>query len=309
MVGQLNLVGVSNYHGMVVSFKQRITHWGSGLFQANYTFGHALDEVSNEGATFAFEGSSNVQDGNNVRGSYGPADYDVRHLFNASYVWELPIKGALRGHGKDYLVNGWQVSGTIFAHTGMPYTVFDNGLMGRLSATNNLGNPIYAVPVAPLGPLGPCGKLASIPSATVPCLPPQVQRDGSPNPGALFVQSGCETGFNTGNLPGPNGPCSGRSVTFAQGRDHFRYPGFVNTDFAIMKNTRIAYKENMVLSMGLQFFNLFNHPNFGPPDNGLSDGTYGQITYLEQSPTSIFGSTTQADISRRMIQLKFELRF
>jgi hypothetical protein len=303
-------VGVSTYHGMVVSFEQRITRWGSGVLQANYTYGHALDEVSNEGATFAFEGASILQDGNNPRGSYGPADYDVRHLFNANYVWELPIKTALRGHGKDYLVNGWQISGAIFAHTGMPYTVFDNGETGKLGP-NNFGNPIYAVPVAPLSSLvtGPCGKGASIPSATAPCLPPQTLGDGSPNPRALFVQSGCETGLNTGNLPGPNGPCSGPSVTFAQGRNHFRGPGFVNTDFAVMKLTRIPNRENLVFSMGLQFFNFFNHPNFGPPDNGLSDGTYGQITYLEQSPTSILGSTTQANVARRMIQLKFELRF
>src|SRR4029077_6580520 len=40
---------VSNYHGMVVSFEQRFTRWGSGLFQVNYTYGHALDEVSNGG--------------------------------------------------------------------------------------------------------------------------------------------------------------------------------------------------------------------------------------------------------------------
>jgi hypothetical protein len=300
-------LGISNYHGMVVSFEQRITRWGSGVLRANYTYGHALDEVSNEGMMFAYQGTSSLQDGNNPRGSYGPAEYDVRHLFSASYVWELPIKAALRGRGKDYLVNGWQVSGVVFAHTGMPYTVFDNGF--PLSATNNLGNPIYAVPVAPLGSSGPCGKLASIPSPTVPCLPPQVQSDGSPNPGALFVQSGCETGFNTGNLPGPNGPCSGRSVTFAQGRGHFRYPGFFNTDFAIMKNTRIPNKENMAFSMGLQFFNFFNHPNFGPPDNRLTASTYGDIFYLEQLPTSILGSTTQADIGRRMIQLKFEFRF
>ena len=309
VVGEMNPIGVSNYHGMVVSFEQRITRWGTGVLRANYTYGHALDEVSNEGAMFAFEGVSNLQDGNNPRGSYGPADYDVRHLFSGSYVWELPIKAALLGHGKDYLVNGWQVSGAIFAHTGMPYSVFDNGAHGILNTMNNFGNPIYAVPATPLGSTGPCGKLASIPSPTVPCLPPQVQSDGSPNPGALFVQSGCETGFNTGNLPGPNGACSGRSVSFAQGRDHFRGPAFFNTDFAVMKNTKIPNKENVVLSMGLQFFNLFNHPNFGPPDNMLTDGTYGQITYLEQSPTSILGSTTQADISRRMIQLKFELRF
>jgi hypothetical protein len=307
-VGELDPVGVSNYHGTVVSFEQRITHWGSGVLQANYTYGHALDEVSNEGAMFAFEGSSSAQDVHSLRASYGPADYDVRHLFNANYVWELPIQAVLRGHGKDYLVNGWQVSGTIFAHTGLPYTVFDNGELGQL-APNNFGAPIYAVPVAPLGSVGPCGKGASIPSAPVPCLPPQVASDGSPSPGALFVQSSCETGFNTGNLPGPNGPCSGPAVTFAQGRNHFRGPAFFNTDFAVMKNTKIPNKENLALSMGLQFFNLFNHPNFGPPDNGLADGTYGQITYLEQSPTSILGSTTQANVARRMIQLKFELRF
>src|SRR5215469_11283539 len=41
--------GLSNYNGMVVSFEKRITHWGSGLLQVNYTYGHALDEVSNGG--------------------------------------------------------------------------------------------------------------------------------------------------------------------------------------------------------------------------------------------------------------------
>jgi hypothetical protein len=45
------------------------------------------------------------------------------------------------------------------------------------------------------------------------------------------------------------------------------------------------------------------------PDNGLADGTYNQITYLEQSATSILGSTTQMNVARRMIQLKFEFRF
>ncbi len=76
-----------------------------------------------------------------------------------------------------------------------------------------------------------------------------------------------------------------------------------------MKNTRIAHRENVVLSAGMEFYNFFNHANFGGPDNYLSDGTYGQIGYLEQSPTSILGSTLQANVSRRMIQLKFQLKF
>jgi hypothetical protein len=76
-----------------------------------------------------------------------------------------------------------------------------------------------------------------------------------------------------------------------------------------MKNTKIPHRENVVLSMGLQFFNFFNHANFGGPDNSMADGSYGQIGYLEQSPTSILGSTLQANVSPRMIQLKFQLQF
>jgi carboxypeptidase family protein len=298
---------VSNYNGMVVSFEERFTRWGSGLFQANYTYSHGLDEVSNGGlGQFAFGSSLFPQDANNLRGSYGPADYDVRHSFNANYVWEVPLKKALRGHGSNNLVNGWQLSGTIFARTGLPYTVID---YSENTLIKNFFGVIYSVPVAPLDPAGPCGKDAVIPASPVPCLPAQVLGDGSPNPGALFLQTGCETGFNTGNLPGPKGPCSGPNVTFAQGRNRFRSPSYFNTDFAVMKNTKIPHWENGVLSIGFQFFNFFNHANFGYPDNGSSDSTYGQILYQEQSPTSVLGSGLNANVSPRMIQLKAQIQF
>jgi len=148
-----------------------------------------------------------------------------------------------------------------------------------------------------------------IPASSAPCLPTQVLGDGSPNPGALFVQTDCETGFNTGNLPGPNGPCSGRSVTFAQGRNRYRGPSYVNTDFAVMKNTKIPHWETGVLTIGLQFFNLFNHANFGFPDNWSSDNTFGQILYQEQAPTSVLGSGLNANVSGRMIQVKAQIQF
>jgi hypothetical protein len=137
-----------------------------------------------------------------------------------------------------------------------------------------------------------------------------VQSDGSsPNPGALFVQTGCETGFNTGNMPGPKGPCSGPRVAFAQGRNRFRGPSYVNMDFAIMKNMRIPRWENAKLGIGLQFFNFFNHANFGFPDALSSDFNFGQILYMEQSATTVLGSTNQANAGRRMIQLKAQLQF
>jgi hypothetical protein len=97
----------------------------------------------------------------------------------------------------------------------------------------------------------------------------------TPNPNANFLQAGCETGFNTGNLPGPMGPCSGSAVSFAQGRNRFRYSSYFNTDFTIMKNKSIVGRDKVVLGIGFQFFNFFNHPNFGPPDNHSSDPSFG----------------------------------
>jgi hypothetical protein len=76
-----------------------------------------------------------------------------------------------------------------------------------------------------------------------------------------------------------------------------------------MKNTRIPHWENGVLSIGFQFFNLFNHANFGFPDNSSSDAGFGQISYQEQAPTSILGSGLNANVSARMVQLKAQLQF
>jgi hypothetical protein len=298
---------VSNYNGMVVSFRRR---WGQALLEANYTYGHALDEISNGGfLPFTNATLLTAQNPNDLRGAYGPADYDVRHSFNASYVWELPLRRAFRGRGWDFILNGWQVSGTIFARTGFPYTIIDPVESGNL-AQKNYNGAIYAVPTAPLGSGPPCGEGAAFPLAPIPCQIPQVLTDGvTPNPKARFIQAGCETGFNTGNLGlFPN--CQGSTVSFAQGRNRFRGPGYFDTDLAIMKNTKFHGLENATLGIGLQFFNLFNHPNFGFPDNAVSDSTFGQIGYLEQPPASVLGSGfLGGNASARMVQLKVQFQF
>ena len=64
--------------------------------------------------------------------------------------------------------------------------------------------------------------------------------------------------------------------------------------------------ENAVMGIGFQFFNFFNHPNFAPWDNFMSDSTFGQIAgFLSQPPTGILGGGSNA----RVIQLKVQLRF
>jgi len=300
---------VSNYNGMVMSFKHQFVRWTQGVIQVNYTYGHAFDEVSN-GGIFAFSsvGLTSPQDPHNLRGAYGSAEYDVRHSLNASYVLDVPAKAVFRGHGSDSFVKGWQISGTIFARTGFPYTVVDVAQSSQLTANNYYGF-LYAVPVGPPPPGTACGEGSAFPLAPHPCQPPQVLADGvTPNPNALFVQSGCETGFNAGNLS-PSGVCDGPSVKFEQGRNRFRGPSYFNTDFAVMKNTKIHGWENAELGIGVQFFNLFNHPNFGFPDTASSDSTFGQIFNLEQAPTSIVGAGIGGDAAPRMIQLKAQLQF
>ena len=48
---------------------------------------------------------------------YGPCDYDVRHNFTAQYVYQLPVK--VRNRALASALNGWQVSGTVFWHSGI----------------------------------------------------------------------------------------------------------------------------------------------------------------------------------------------
>ena len=306
---------ISNYNGMVASLRHQFGGWGGGLVQVNYTYGHALDEVSNGGLLNFTNGDVlSPQDPSNLRGAYGPAEYDVRHSMNTNYVWELPLKSLLRGHGPNALLNGWQVSGAFFARTGFPYTVFDDAQSRNLQQNNYLGE-IYAVPVGPLPKGSSCGEKAAVELNLQPCLPPQffVPPSGNSviNAKALFVQAYCETGFNSGYLPSatdPNGnPCGGAIVSFAQGRNRFRGPSYFNTDLALMKNTKIPGWESGTLALGLQFFNVLNHPNFGLPFPDISDANFGLIFYGNQSPTGILGSGNAG--GGRNIQLKAELRF
>jgi hypothetical protein len=53
-------------------------------------------------------------------------------------------------------------------------------------------------------------------------------------------------------------------------------PSLVNMDFSLFKEFPIH--EAGKLQFRSEFFNLFNHPNFGNPDTGIGDGTFGQLT-------------------------------
>ena len=109
----------SHYNGVQLTAMKRLGHGLQG--QANYTFSRCMDSVSNGGfLQFSAGGILSPLPGELAR-DYGPCDYDIRHNFNAQYVYQLPLK--VRNHSLGYAVNGWQVSGTVFWHSGIPFSV------------------------------------------------------------------------------------------------------------------------------------------------------------------------------------------
>src|SRR5208337_3526465 len=118
-VTQLSTGANSHYNGLQITTMKRLGHGLMG--QINYTWSRCMDTVSNGGfLQFSAGGILSPLPGDLAR-DYGPCDYDIRHNLNAQYVYQLPVKIGNRPLG--YALNGWQVSGTVFWHSGIPFSV------------------------------------------------------------------------------------------------------------------------------------------------------------------------------------------
>ncbi|HJT01375.1 MAG TPA: carboxypeptidase regulatory-like domain-containing protein [Terriglobales bacterium] len=281
-VANLYSNAVSNYNGVTVTVQRKFTN---GLqLQGNYTYSHALDEISNGGfLPFSLSPATNTsyifpQDPNNLRAyNYGNADYDTRHYFSANYVYDVPYRS-----GPAVLLKGWTISGTFFVRSGLPFTAIDTAAGGALSS-NNYGAPSN-IPIAlfasPINAGSYVGLERTCNNPDTPCLNT-----------SSFLPAGSLLGF--GN----------------QRRNQFRGPGFFDTDFTVMKQIPLPGWEQGKLRVGAQFFNLINHPNFDQPVNDISSAQFGTINRTVSVPTSIVGSFLGGDASPRMIQLTARLTF
>ena len=118
-VTQLSTGENSHYNGLQLTAMKRLSHGLQG--QVNYTWSRCMDTVSNGGfLQFSAGGILSPLPGELAR-DYGPCDYDIRHNLNAQYVYQLPIQ--VRNHLLAHALNGWQISGTMFWHSGIPFSV------------------------------------------------------------------------------------------------------------------------------------------------------------------------------------------
>jgi hypothetical protein len=107
-LGQLQSKGFMDYNGLLVKFQRRFANGFS--FLNSYTLGHAIDLTSDNDGTVTL---TNVY---NPQYNRGPSDYDVKHTFSSTFAYELPWARA-RSYG------GWEVSGAVYARSGLPFTV------------------------------------------------------------------------------------------------------------------------------------------------------------------------------------------
>jgi hypothetical protein len=279
-VTEVSSSNLANYNGVTLSIRRSFS---SLQVQANYTFSHALDMISNGGfLPFNFatnENTANPQDPFNFRRyNYGNADYDVRHDASLNYVWTTPKEKGWIG-----VVGNWTVSGTLFWRTGLPITVYDDNATSTLSGFNYAvtnGDPFFG------NYLGSGPVVCTRAALSTPCLNPGIQFTG------LDVPSGTPvTAF--GN----------------QRRNQVWGPHYFDTDLAVMKNFHIPINETSTFGVGLQFFNILNHPNFDQPDANVSSPTFGTMINTVSVPTSILGSFLGGDASPRLIQIKGTLSF
>jgi hypothetical protein len=83
-------------------------------------------------------------------------------------------------------------------------------------------------------------------------------------------------------------------------RNSFYGPHYANTDATLTK--QIVEAEGLALTLGAQAYNIFNHPNFGNPNNTIGDGSFGSITSIQAPPTSPYGSFQGAAITQRVLR-------
>lgn len=285
----------SHYHGLQITAEKR---FGNGLTgQVNYTWSRCMDTVSNGGfLQFSAGGILSPLPGNLAR-DYGPCDYDIRQNLNAQYVYALPVKVHDRGLG--YVVNGWQISGTVFWHSGIPFSVLSTPYSANGNGIVNGSGPQFAsvVPGVPLYEHSPIPGVTQ--SGTVQWL----------NPNA-FVSA---VDPSTGACAGGN---SAKNCQFGNlGRNALRGPDFTWSDFYLTKSFPLT--ERLKLRFDTQFFNVFNHPNFalpsmvlaGIPGKPSTQTGFGALTSTTSPPTGLLGVGLGGDSTPRMIAFQVRLEF
>jgi hypothetical protein len=222
----------ANYNALNTRLTRRFAQ--GFQFDALYRWAKSIDTLSNEGPG-AVTNQTFPQD---LRQERGPSDYDVRHNFVFSALWDLPFLRT-RHDALGKALGGWQINGIVTAHTGFPWTPHT----------------------------GQCVRSANSQDFVCPSRPTRYFGGALDDTGnEAFIRPG-------GNFPGgglvyfdPNNP-DGRLLP-GIGRNSFRGPRYFATDLSVSKRTGLPaflhLGEGAFLEIKANFFNVFNNLNLAP---------------------------------------------
>ena len=264
----------ANYNSLQASWQKQS---GPVTFLLNYTFGKVLG--INDGQSDNGPSNGAVVDPFSIHNNYGPLAYDHTHIFNASYVWNMPKFV----HGNPILagaVNGWQFSG---------YTTFQSGAAFQ----PNLPNLNASYP----GLTYPTNQAPDLPDNTI--LMANGLRSTNVNTSTWFGSSSynllmpiltCNPskGLKSGQSFNPN--CFGMPAYGQQGPlqwPYMRGPNYFDSDLALFKNFQIT--ERQKLQFRISAVNFLNHPL---PQFGLAGMADEQLNFTRNYTVPISGALT-----------------
>ncbi len=244
-ITEANTGSNSLYNSLQVSVEQRLRNGLTIL--GNYTWSKAIDNTPyNQSSTAIASNNSYVLpifEHNFRRLDYGPSDFDHRNVASISFVYPVPKVFKDAPAVARYLVNGWQVSGLFQTRSGDPLTVN--------ASSNNVDGSGQNRDRAVLSG-NPYGGAACSPTAH------------------------CKNWLNPASFSNPIANAANPSNSYGNiVKGSFVGPRYTDVDMAVVRN---LYTEGRFsVQFRAEYFNIFNHTNFGDPNTTLG-GTFGQIT-------------------------------
>lgn len=238
--------GYSNYHAIITSFESNNFRNTGLTFTARYTYSKAKDNLSSTFADTSQTFFLGFTDQFHPEYDYGYADFDVRHRFSSSFVFEPSHFDHDSNAVAKHLLGGWSLNGSVVIRSGYPVTIYDCTFASITCARLLPNGPVTFNNSSP-------ADAGSANSFILADLSSQTLRV-PPNP---LVGN-----YNFGPYPAN-----------MDARNKYRGPGFWNIDTGLYK--KIHFSEKYALQLRAEVFNLLNHANlyvdFGSPEvNGGS---------------------------------------
>jgi hypothetical protein len=215
---------------------------------------------------------------------WGLSELNLNDSFTASILYDLPFgKGKYWGGSwstpVDAAVGHWSVNLIERATSGFPLYVVDSSDVSGVDFSYNGNN--FQRPNQVGDPNKP-GPVAANSNCSYP-VPTEVHTlQNWFNPCAFVIAPAGELGT------GVRAPVYG--------------PHFVNTDFSLIKDLPLSFREGMGLQFRAEFFNLFNHPQY------FLEGAAGTGMMDISSPSS-FAKVNNTVNNPRLVQFALKLKF